>query len=171
MNAYDVDDLIILEATFLSDPVTVTVAVPGALALAVSIPVLPLSGAIPSGTVLDFDTPTSVTLTATANVGATALAVAALDDPLSSGDVAEYAGGPTDPTTVTFSIQATGQDATVYEFGVDGELTSASPGAYAVSWLVVDAGFHEYRFVGTGEVQQAQGARFYARPSNVTVSV
>ncbi len=170
MNAYDVDDLIILEATFISDPVTVTVDAPGALAAATSIPVLALTGAIPSGTVLDFDTPTTATLTSTANAGATTLSVAALDDPVLAGDVAEYPGGPTDPTTVTFQIQPQGEDATVYEYGTDIELTSASVGAYSAFWLIVTPGFHEYRFIGTGEVQQAQGARFYARPSNVLVT-
>lgn len=171
MNAYDVGDLVIIEGTFLSDPVTVTVAAPGALAAATSIPVVALTGAIASGTVLEFDTPVTATLTATAGLGATSLTVAALDDPVAAGEVAEYAGGPTDPTAVSFLIQPLGGEVTEYVFGVDDELTSASMGAYAVSWLVTDPYIHQYRFIGAGEVQQEQAGSFYARPRNVSVPV
>lgn len=167
MNAYDVGDLVILEATFISDPVTVTVDAPGALAGATSVPVLALSGAIPSGTVLSFDTPASATLTATANVGATSLAVSALADALAAGDVATYPGGPTDPSEVSFRIQPEGGTITEYVYGTDSELTRSSDGAYAAEWLVSAAGFHQYRFIGSGDVQQEQGARFYVRPRNV----
>ncbi len=170
MNAYDVGDLVILEAAFSIDAVTVTVAAPGAADGETTVPVEPLTGGIPSGAVLSFDTPLSVTLTAPANIGATSLAVSALSDDLDPGDEATFPGGATDPTDVTFEIQPRGEDATVYEYGADVELLRSGVGAYAVAWLITDPGFHEYRFVGEGEVQQAQGARFYARPSNVTVT-
>lgn len=170
MNVYDVGDIVVVEGTFLSDPVTVTVDTGGAIIGATSVPVVALSGAIPAGTVLTFDTPATATLTATANVGATSLAVSALAAALLAGDEATYPGGPTDPTDVSFQIQPAGSEATVYVYGTDSELTRSSEGAYSAAWLVGVAGVHQYRFIGTGDVQQEEGARFYARPRNVTVS-
>lgn len=169
MHAYDCGDLVVIEATFLSDPVTVTVDTGGAAEGVTSVPVVALSGAIPSGTVLSFDTPASVTLTATANVGATSLTVSALADALVAGDEATYPGGPTDPSEVSFRIQPEGGTITEYVYGTDPELTRSSEGAYAAAWLVGSSGFHQYRFIGTGDVQQEQGARFYVRPRNVEV--
>ncbi len=167
MNSYDCGDLVVLEAAFSIDDVAVTVSAPGALLAATSIPVEPLTGGISSGTVLSFDTPATATLTAPANLGAISLSVSALAAPLLAGDQATFPGGPTDPTDVSFRIQAPGQEVVTYEYGVDVELIRTSVGLYAVAWLIADAYTHQYRFIGTGEVQQEEAGKFYARPRNV----
>ncbi len=80
----------------LTDAVTATVGVAGAAAAATSVPVAALSGAIPSGTLLDFTgTGKFALLTAAAAAGATTLTVQALPQALVSGDVATYAGTTT----------------------------------------------------------------------------
>lgn len=75
-------------------PVSVVVGVAGAAADAVSVPVAALSGAIPSGTTLDFGTNKFARLTAPAAAGATSLTTAAIPKALVSGDTATYAGTP-----------------------------------------------------------------------------
>lgn len=72
--------------------VVATVGAAGALAGAVSLPVAALSGAIPSGTTLDFGGAKFARLTAPAAAGATALTVAALPTALVGGDTATYPG-------------------------------------------------------------------------------
>ena len=82
---------------FLStDAVVVTVDVAGAAANATSIPVIALTGAIPSGTLLDFTgSKKFALLTAAAAAGATSLTVEALPTALVSTDTATYSGvGP-----------------------------------------------------------------------------
>lgn len=62
----------------------------GAAQGATSVPVAALTGAIPSGTTLDFGGAKFARLTAAAAAGATALTVAALPTALVSGDTATY---------------------------------------------------------------------------------
>lgn len=72
--------------------VFVDVGAAGALAAATSVPVVALSGAIPSGTVLDFGGAKFARLTAAAAAGATSLTVAALPTALVDADTAWYQG-------------------------------------------------------------------------------
>lgn len=73
----------------------VTVGTGGAAQAATSVPVVALTKAIPSGSVLEFGTTTKkATLTASAAVGATSLTVAALPAALIAGDVAYSGYGP-----------------------------------------------------------------------------
>jgi hypothetical protein len=73
----------------------VTVDTGGALAGATSVPVEALTAAMPSGSVLEFGTPTkTATLTAAAAAGATSLTTAALPEALVAGDVAYSGYGP-----------------------------------------------------------------------------
>ena len=72
--------------------VTVTVAAAGAAQGATSIPVTALSGAIPTGTTLDFGAAKFARLTAAAPSGATTLTVAPLTIPLPGSATATYAG-------------------------------------------------------------------------------
>lgn len=74
-----------------TDSVLVTVA-SSALANATSITVSALTGAIPSGTVLDFGTTKFARLTANAAAGATTLTVAALPTALAGAETARYLG-------------------------------------------------------------------------------
>jgi hypothetical protein len=73
-------------------PVIVTVGAAGAAQGAVAVPVDALSGAIPSGTVLNFGGAKFARLTAGAAAGAVALAVAAIPTALVDNDTATYAG-------------------------------------------------------------------------------
>lgn len=77
---------------FNSDSVVVVVGVAGAIAGATSVPVAALTGAIPSGTTLNFGTTKFATLSAAAAAGATTLTVLALPTALVSTDTARYAG-------------------------------------------------------------------------------
>jgi hypothetical protein len=79
-------------AFFAADSVPVVVGAAGAAAGAVAVPVAALSGAIPSGTVLDFGAAKFAVLTAAAAAGAVTLTVRALPTALVSGDTARYAG-------------------------------------------------------------------------------
>jgi hypothetical protein len=75
-----------------TDSVVATVGVAGAAQGATSVPVAALTGAIPSGTVLDFGGAKFARLTAAAAAGATSLTVAALPTALVSTDTARYTG-------------------------------------------------------------------------------
>jgi hypothetical protein len=77
---------------FAPDSVVAVVGVAGAAQGATSVPVAALSGAIPSGTVLDFGGAKFARLTAGAAAGATSLTVTALPTALVSTDTARYAG-------------------------------------------------------------------------------
>jgi hypothetical protein len=77
---------------FAVDSVVVTVSAAGAAAAATSVPVAALTGAIPSGTVLNFGTNKFATLSAAAAAGATSLTVLAIPTALVSTDTARYAG-------------------------------------------------------------------------------
>lgn len=81
-----------VSTTSTADAVTATVSSAGAAANATSVPVAALSGAIPSGTLLSFDTKKFAKLTAAAAKGATSLTVEALPTALADGDAATYAG-------------------------------------------------------------------------------
>lgn len=70
--------------------VRAVVGVAGAAQGATSVPVAALSGAIPSGTTLDFGGAKFARTTANAAAGATSLTVAALPTALVSGDAATY---------------------------------------------------------------------------------
>lgn len=72
--------------------VVAVVGAAGAAQGATSVPVAALSGAIPSGTVLDFGAAKFARLTADAAAGATSLTVAALPTALVSTDTATYQG-------------------------------------------------------------------------------
>lgn len=81
------------EAQFLAeDAVIVVVAAAGALADAVAVPVDPLPGPLPSGTVLDFGGKKFARLTAAADKDDEELAVAALATALVDNDTATYQG-------------------------------------------------------------------------------
>lgn len=75
-----------------TDPVVVGVGSAGAAIDAVAVPVDALSGAIPSGTTLDFGGKKFARLTAAAAKGATSLTVAALATALVDADTATYPG-------------------------------------------------------------------------------
>lgn len=77
------------------------------------------------------------------------------------------AGVVTDPTTITFKIQPVGGIVTTYVFGTDAQLVRVSAGIYTVNWIVAAEWIHEYRFIGTGAVQQEQGGRFVGMTRNV----
>jgi hypothetical protein len=72
-------------------PVVVVVGVAGAALAATTVPVAALSGAIPSGTVLNFGGAKLATLSSPAAAGATSLTVSALPAALVSGDTVTYA--------------------------------------------------------------------------------
>jgi len=72
--------------------VTVTVGTGGAAINATSVPVTALSGALPSGTVLNFGTNKFATLSAPAAAGATSITVAPIPTALVAGDTATYPG-------------------------------------------------------------------------------
>jgi hypothetical protein len=74
------------------DAVVVDVGAAGAAQGATAVPVVALSGPIPSGTVLDFGTTKFARLTAAAAAGATSLTVAALPTALVDADIATYPG-------------------------------------------------------------------------------
>lgn len=71
-------------------PVVVVVGAAGALAAATSVPVDALTGAVPSGTVLNFGTNKFARLTANAALGATSITVAAIPTALVDNDAATY---------------------------------------------------------------------------------
>jgi ketosteroid isomerase-like protein len=73
----------------------------------------------------------------------------------------------TDPTTITFKIQPDGGVATTYVYGTNAQLVRVSAGVYTVNWIADSDGVHQYRFIGTGAIQQEQGGQFYGRPRNV----
>lgn len=75
-----------------TDAVFVDVGAAGAAIGATSIPVVALSGPIPSGTVLDFGTNKLAVLTAPAAAGAVTLTVRAIATALVDADTAWYAG-------------------------------------------------------------------------------
>ncbi len=77
---------------FKYNAVKVVVGVAGAAADAVAVPVLPLSGPLPNGTLLSFGGKKFARLTAPAVAGATSLTVAAIPTALVSTDTT-YAGG------------------------------------------------------------------------------
>lgn len=77
------------------------------------------------------------------------------------------AGVATDPTTIVFKIRPDSGDLTTYVFGTDAELVRVSAGIYTVNWIVVDEGIHQYRFIGTGLVQQEEAGAFFGVPRNV----
>jgi hypothetical protein len=83
-----------------TDAVVVVVGAAGAAQNAVSVPVAALTGAIPSGTILDFGANKFARLTSTAAAGATALAVSALPTALVNNDTATYPGSPLTKATV-----------------------------------------------------------------------
>ncbi len=74
------------------DAVIVTVGAGGAAADAVAVPVVALSGPLPSGAVLDFGGKKFARLTAPAIAGAVSLAVAALATALVANDAATFTG-------------------------------------------------------------------------------
>ena len=77
---------------FNTDSVVVVVGAAGAAGGATSVPVAALTGAIPSGTVLNFGTNKFATLSAAAAAAATSLTVLAIPTARVSGDTARYAG-------------------------------------------------------------------------------
>jgi hypothetical protein len=81
-----------LDTTQFYNTDSVLVTASAAIATATSVTVAALSGAIPSGTVLDFGTNKFARLTANAAAGATSLTVAALPTALAGGETARYAG-------------------------------------------------------------------------------
>jgi hypothetical protein len=78
------------------DAVLVDVGAAGAAGGATSIPVVALSGPIPSGTLLDFGTNKFARLTANAAAGATSLTVSAIPTALVDADTAWYTGTAVD---------------------------------------------------------------------------
>lgn len=75
-----------------TDAVIVVVGAAGAAQNATTLPVDALSGAVPSGTVLDFGTTKFAVTTAAAAAGATSLSVRALVTALADNDTATYKG-------------------------------------------------------------------------------
>ncbi len=75
--------------------VIVTVASGGAAQGAVSVPVAALSGAIPNGTLMSFNSAEFIKLTAAATAGATSLTVEALPTALEENDTFTYTAGAT----------------------------------------------------------------------------
>jgi hypothetical protein len=77
------------------------------------------------------------------------------------------AAAVTDPTTITFKIRPAGGAIVTYVYGTDVALVRVSAGIYTVNWIVTVEGITEYRFIGTGLVQQEQAGRFFGVPRNV----
>lgn len=59
---------------------------------------------------------------------------------------------PTDPTTVTFTIELPNETTEDFFFGVDPEVTNPSTGYYELAFTPPDAGTYNYNVVGTGTV-------------------
>ena len=61
-------------------------------------------------------------------------------------------GTPTDPTTVTFTVELPDQTTETFVFGVDPEVTNPSVGVYNLAYLPATAGVYQYKVVGEGAV-------------------
>lgn len=78
-------------------------------------------------------------------------------------------GVPTDPTTVTFTVQAPDGTETTYVFGVAPEVTNPSPGVYVLDLPALsDPGVYLYQVVGTGTVEAAGSGDFTILQSVIT---
>jgi hypothetical protein len=68
---------------------------------------------------------------------------------------------PTDPTTVTFTVQDPGGVDTSYVFGVDPEVTNPDVGDYVLQLpALTQPGIYYYTVVGTGAVEASGGGDF-----------
>lgn len=70
-------------------------------------------------------------------------------------------GVPTDPTTVTYTVQDPDGVDTIYVFGVDPEVTNPSPGVYVLDLpILYDPGTYLYQVVGQGAVEATGNGEF-----------
>ncbi len=69
----------------------------------------------------------------------------------------------TDPTTIIFKIREPDGVLTTFTFGVDAELVKVATGSYHLDFAITKTGRHAWRFEGTGSLQAAEGAEFFAR--------
>jgi hypothetical protein len=75
---------------------------------------------------------------------------------------------PTDPTTVTYVVQAPDGTETTYVFGVDAEVTNPSPGVYVLDLpILTDPGVYYYSVAGTGAVEATGGGDFTILQSTI----
>ena len=72
-------------------------------------------------------------------------------------------GAAIDPTTVVGKFEDPSGNQTSYTYGVDAELVKSVPGVYYFNIDVDEVGVWRYRFAGSGNVQTAAEAWFYAR--------
>lgn len=73
----------------------------------------------------------------------------------------------TDPTTVTLLIESPSGVVTELTHA-DDELTKDSEGNYYYDLLIDEAGVWQWRWIGTGVIQQADQGRFPVARENVT---
>lgn len=124
---------------FAEDSVLVDVGAAGAAAGATSIPVVALSGPIPSGTLLDFGTNKFARLTASAAAGAVTLTVAAIPTALVDADVARYVGAGVKKKRIS-SGTLIGRTYTERDAGTGyGPWATGDDEVYLVAFEIVDA--------------------------------
>lgn len=116
-----------------TDAVVVTVGAAGAAAGATSIPTDALSGAIPSGAILNFGSYAPVTVTvndADVNAGETAMTVAALSGPIPAGTVLQFSGAGAGFARLTAAAAAGATSLTVEALpeDIDNAATALFPG-------------------------------------------
>ena len=74
-------------------------------------------------------------------------------------------GAAADPTTVTLEVKDPSGNVTTLTYAA-GQITKASAGNYHCDLAVDEAGVWEYRWIGTGNVAQADQGAFYVLQVN-----
>lgn len=116
-----------------TDAVIATVDTGGAAIGATSVPVTALSGAIPSGTMLNFGTWAPVTVTvsdASISAGETSFGVTALSGPIPAGTVLDFSGG-TNAQLAKLSADAAQGATTLTVFPLDGTIANGQTATFA----------------------------------------
>lgn len=71
---------------------------------------------------------------------------------VSTWQVFNSAGVPTDPTAVTVTFESPGAGTTVYTYGVDAEITKAATGVYVFRLTLAYVGSSYWKWRGAGVV-------------------
>jgi len=90
------------------------------------------------------------------------------DKPAFVGTFAD-AGVASDPDTVKFGIKDPAGNTTVYEYGVDDELTKTGTGIYTISILLNQSGTWYWRWQVTGTPTGADEGTFNVNRANVDI--